>query len=252
MSFLRALCRALALYTRLDVYPAKRLGLQENGESPLLLLWGMIPAGVLIGGVWVAAYYLMRLLQIAPVIFSILCAVCPHWMSGYMHLLGFMEISGNRMRQKNRGSNSAAFGAISLCLLLLVQTAGAYSFIIWEENGWLLFFIPIFSREMALVTLFLLPALASAPTARTETPHHIRRVVSIFVFLFFTGLLCAGLTGGRGVLMVVGMMLAYLFSILILKKGVEMTGDSASYALTLSETAALIVLAVFHFTAYLS
>jgi len=179
---------------------------------------------------------------------AIMCAF-PFWFTRYIHLEGFMDTAAliNSSKAGYSSENRRGiFGMFSLVLLMILNFAGIYCFLDFKENLWLLIFIPLVSRELAVLMIFSSPLIMENKDGH-KLPYNGKILIVLLIVFILTALVCSALCGTRGAIAIIAMLFCFIFSADVLKNFSEAGGDAASYAITISETVGLIALAAIKF-----
>lgn len=245
MAYIRTFFVSLGMYTR---FPLK---LKSKGEvSSRQLLIYLIAAGGIVGLLWKFLCDGMFFLGLPAVILSAVLGLFPYWVTGYLHLESFMETSAVILSGRQgygKAERHGAFGVIALVVLFLLNFAGMYCFVEERRSSYLLLFIPLISRELTVLTLFLFPALSGEKYPGSDDPRKGQTTALLMLLFVLSALACVTLTGISGSLLITAMIAGFLISAFSAKAHAGLTGDTAGYALTLSETVGLLALAIFRF-----
>ncbi len=240
MRLLKAIFMPLGMYTRFPLISKK-----DSSVPAKYILTGLIWSGLLIGVLWRALHLAMTALNVPLMAFAAIMSAFPFWFTKYMHLEGFMDTAAliNSSKAGYSSENRRGiFGVFSLVLLLILNFAGTYCFLDFKENPWLLIFIPLVSRELAVLMIFSSPLIMENKDGH-KLPYDGKILIVLLIVFILTSLVCCALCGTKGAIMVITMLFCFIFSADVLKNFHEAGGDTASYAITLSETAGLIMLA---------
>lgn len=239
MNLISSMLTAFTMYTRIN-FPHKDF----SKTDVRYLIMGMIPVGIFIGVLWWFLYSLIAVFDIPVIILTALMFAFSHWFSGYIHLEGYMDMSAEiiaiQRGQGNEGKNS--LNVISLVVLLFLQFAAFYQFVSASEDGLLLMFMPIFSRELAAMLIFMMPTFMGAGTSKSVA----ECTIILVLLLLATVILCIVLTGMRGAVLLIAMLLGFIIPSVIAMRAKLPGGDTAGYALTLSEALGFIALSIIH------
>ena len=165
MKYVHALLMAVSTYTILTV-PAK---CWRDESYPVMVVF--LPfAGLVIGAIWYGLAKLLGAVHMPALITAAVFTLCPHALSGFFHLDGFMDVSDAVMSRRDlperqrilKDSHVGAFAVIMVACLFLVL------FALWgslREGADLraLILIPVCSR---CVTGFSVTALRSMSTSQ--------------------------------------------------------------------------------------
>lgn len=245
MQIIKAFFMSLGIYTR---FPVKFKSTQAI--SPQQMLLSLVAVGALIGGLWGGLYKLTEVLKLPAIAAAALLTVFPHWISGYLHLDAYTETTTAILSQKSgyaKEERRGLLGMIALVILFVFGFAGAFHFVDMKYTFKLLIFIPLFSRELAVLMIFLLPALSGGEYTAQKQPKKAENTLILLVIFIASVVLCITLTGIQGSVLLSGMLCAFLASAVSAKARVGISGETAGYSLTIAETAGLFMLAIFQF-----
>ena len=243
MPIIKAFFISLGVYTR---FPLKFKNFDD--VPPQRLLINLISVGAIIGILWKLLYDLLFYFELPAIALAPILMIFPFWLSGYLHLEAFMESSARIYSQKlgyDKSETRGIFGVVALAVLFIFGFSGAYQFTGAGNPSALLIFIPLFSRELTVLMIFLFPALSGNEYESQMHPRKGENTLSLMIIFVVTVVLCITLTGIKGSVLITAMLFAFLVSAISAKASVGITGDTAGYALTISETAGLFALAVF-------
>lgn len=228
-------CAALSMYTRFLI-PHKNY----KDVSLSALLFNLIIVGVILGGFWWALYSGMILCNVPTVVLAGIMVILPLWFTDFVHFEGFMQTSIDISSSRRKCQQGGAKGIIALVIVVLLNFVGINNFIICNEMSYLLIFIPIISRELTVLSLFMLPTLSNEAKSARKSEY----TVIIMVLFVITIVFCVTLTGIRGAVLVVSMLFSFLYAILRVKSTSGISGDSAGYLIVLTETVGILALAI--------
>ncbi|MEG0615354.1 MAG: adenosylcobinamide-GDP ribazoletransferase [Oscillospiraceae bacterium] len=235
---------ALSSYTRINI-PHK----SKKQPSSEILLLNLIFIGIIIGIMWKFGLDFLASFAVGNVVTAAILTVFPFWITRYLHLNGFMETSVEILSKKGGYTNErhGAFGMTSMGVLFVLNFAGVFQLVEAKESSLLLLFMPIISRELTILMIFLFPVISGDQyEVYKKNVRNEHTVFSIICFIV-TIILCVTFCGTAGSIMAISMLLGFIFSALAARMNCGMSGDSAGYALTISETFGLIGLAVMGF-----
>lgn len=219
-------------------------GWEEKARDRMLLCLPYV--GLEIGLIWYAVSWLAAFLQLPAGLMAAAISLFPFVATGQIHLDGFMDVTDavrsyrslERRREILKDSHVGSFAVIGVGMLLLTQYAACLQL----PDLRLLILIPVVSRCGSILSVVCLPPMETSQYANRE------RKASSIVFLLVTlalalaaGFLLCGKYGFALLGGVVGFCLALRHAYKSLQ---GMNGDIAGYALTCSELAALITLAL--------
>ena len=210
--------------------------------------------GAIIGALWWGLAELLIFSGIHIILVSAILAVFPFFITGFLHLDGYMDtsdavLSRRPLEDKMRilkDPHTGAFAVIMVAVLFILQFSTVYAVV---ENGkyfTLLIVISVISRcgsAMSILCLKTMPQSGYANMFRQNTgiPH---KIFIIFICVSATALSFV-LAGIYGLIVAVAVILGYIGSMAYAYKNLKgVSGDLAGYALVISELCGLFALAV--------
>ncbi len=239
MNLISSMLTAFTMYTRIN-FPHKDFAKTDSRY----LIMGMIPVGFFIGVIWWFVYSLLAVFDIPAMVLAAVMSVFPHWFSGYIHLEGYMDMSAEIIaRQRGQGNDGKnSLNVISLAVLMLIQFAAFYQFVTTSQEPLMLLFVPIFSRELAAMLIFMMPTFMGNGTSKS-----IAECTIILVLLILaTVIACIVTIGMRGALLIISMLIGFILPSVVAMRSKLPGGDTAGYSLTLSETIGFVALAIIY------
>lgn len=218
----------------------------EDARRDMLLFLPLI--GLEIGLLWAGIGWVCRHFELSSRIEGLILCAFPLLITGGIHMDGFMDVtdavfswrSPEKRREILKDPHTGSFAVIG-CVLVLLS-----NYVFLSEGGYdirALIFIPVISRTLSALSVLNFPPMPGSQYAPAFKRSAWRSVLLVFVFaaaavLSFTisgryGFLCAAQVLGYGAALGVG----------IGRLG-GMNGDISGFALTISETAALVLCAV--------
>lgn len=205
--------------------------------------------GLEIGLLWYGLGWLCRWAGLAPLLTGLALAALPYLATGYIHLDGFMDVTDavkscrslERRREILKDSHVGSFAVIGVCLLLLAQFACCT---VLAEGGYLppLMFVPAVSRCCSTLAVTVLPKMNTSQYVKSQRKP---ATVAIPTVLLLGLMGCGFILWGRFALALPATCLAYALALRRAYRSLEgMSGDVSGYAQTLSELAAVAVLAI--------
>lgn len=203
--------------------------------------------GAILGGLWFGLACWVTSWPVALAAFAL--AALPWVFSGLMHLDGMMDVSDALLSRRDRTEmlrilkdpHTGAFAVISLALLLLGQYSAAWSLTGQGRALWPLLLIPVWSRTMSagLIQFGMpMPSSGYAKMLHAGAGKPQRAVV------LATAVVCTVLLGTRWQVLLSMACAFALAAWWAIRKLGGVNGDIAGFALTLSELAGLMALAV--------
>ena len=205
--------------------------------------------GAVLGFIWTALSLLGRALLPAPLAAALIAAL-PFLLTGFMHLDGFMDtcdaiLSWRPLEDRLRilkDSHTGSFAVVSLGLLFMAQYAAAQS--LGSADLRALALVPVVSRCGSAFCVLALRPIGHSEYARMSG----NAAQSVAVLVIWTLTMIIGWVWlGRAALSLLAGALAYAAAMAWAARTLRgVSGDLAGFALTLSECAALVALAILY------
>ena len=236
-----AFCMCYSMFTAL---PCPYRPWDEEARDMMLVTLPIV--GALLGLLWAALSTLASLWLSFP-LFAAITAALPWLLTGFIHLDGYMDtcdaiLSWRPLEQRLRilkDVHTGAFAVVGLGLLMMFSYASAVCFATPQLGA--LLFIPVVSRCGSALCVLSLKPIGHSEYAKTEGKAAQRMAV---VAMWIVAMAACWIWLGKPVIALAVETLAYALAMLWgyrTLKGVS--GDVAGFALTVSECAALMVLA---------
>lgn len=239
-----------AFYMSLGMFCAIPLPFHIWEEKYISLMVANLPLiGLLIGTLWWIIGLLLLFLSAPLMITSAIMTVVPFFITGFIHLDGFMDTSDAHLSRRNledrlrilKDPNVGAFAVVMLAILFLLQFAAIYT--IMESGMHLALFISIsvISRCCSAFSIFTLRHMPTSNYIKNIDASH-----KIFVLFFAaTALVFSYLHAGIvGLIVPTAVVLGFAWAIRVVYKSFGgISGDLLGYSLVISELIGLITLA---------
>ena len=220
----------------------------DEGARGLMLV--CLPVlGALLGLVWAVLALLGRALLPAPLAAALIAAL-PFLLTGFMHLDGFMDtcdaiLSWRPLEDRLRilkDSHTGSFAVVSLGLLFMVQYAAAQS--LGSADLRVLALIPVVSRCGSAFCVLALRPIGHSEYAGMNG----NTAQSIAVLILWTMTIAIGwIWLGSAALALLAGTLAYAAAMAWAARTLRgVSGDLAGFALTVSECAAMVAMAIMY------
>jgi adenosylcobinamide-GDP ribazoletransferase len=213
--------------------------------------------GLIIGLLWYGLSLLLGLFTLPIIIKAALIMLFPFVVTGFLHLDGFMDSSDALLSRRSREEklrilkdpHTGAFAVISLGVVFVLWFASVHAITQKAQNiqiMQMLIFIPVLSRAAAGFALLTMKTLEqSSYAAFFKKGTGLSQKIALAVIALITCGFMIYLAGIKGAA-VCGVMLLLFWAAAFNAKyelgGVS--GDVAGYALTIAETAAVLIMAV--------
>lgn len=156
MKYVRSFFMALSMFS---IIPCPKYKWDENNARNILKFYPIV--GFVIGLIWYVLYFILNKFNINTLLTSSILIAFPIYITGMLHLDGFMDVSDAILSRRDRetrlkilkDSCTGAFAVISLIILLLIEFAAMN--IVLESNKNMLFIIliPVFSRSFSALMI---------------------------------------------------------------------------------------------------
>ena len=204
--------------------------------------------GLEIGGLWLAADFILKYFQISSLIYGLVMCALPYLATGFMHLDGYMDVTDaigswrdlEKRRAILKDSHVGSFAVVWSTFLILAGFA-AFGSMTTECEVILLVWIPFLSRCCsALAVMNLKPMNTSQYAGAVSYPkwHSVLLTILVAAAVVVAFLL----VGKYGVVLLVEL-IVYGFALKKSYKLLEgMNGDISGYCICISEVLAVIAL----------
>lgn len=220
-------------------------GWEEKARERMLLCLPVI--GLEIGLIWWGVGLLCGNLPQAIRAFAV--AAVPYLLTGFMHLDGFMDVTDavrsyrslERRREILKDSHVGSFAVIGVALVLLAQFSAALS-LNSSANLAVLALIPVVSRCCSVFSILVLPPMSTSQYANRSD-----KLAAVPPVMLVLTLVLAGCMEIKMVPVLLVGIAGYALALLRAFQSLQgMNGDISGYAITLSELAALLALAMLY------
>lgn len=203
--------------------------------------------GLLLGGLWALAAWLMALLGCPALLQAALLTAIPFLLTGFLHLDGYMDCADAILSRRDletrrrilKDSHVGSFAVIALSLLLL------FTFALWSEASLsdklpCLLLIPAISRACAAACVLRLQAMPGSSYCSMPTDRGGSVAMSVLAAaLSILSVLLCGIPGVAGPAVLFGSMLTIYYGARQLG---GMSGDISGMAITIGEFCGIAVL----------
>lgn len=218
----------------------------------------IIPSLHLVGGVigfiwFILSYFIMKT-NIPELIQSAIILFIPFFLSGFLHIDGYMDTSDAIFSRRNleekrkilKDSHVGAFAVIALLVLFVFQFAAIQTIIVEDKNIFGFIFIPIISRVVTGVSLLNLKPMSNTGylvmfKANTNKKHTyftiITGLLALIISFFISTEIFVSLLG----VLVFGSIVAFY----VYKELDGLSGDLCGCITTLGEVFGLLFLAIY-------
>ena len=239
----------------LGMFCAVPLPFQVWDEKCMNLMLPCFPLiGGMIGALWWGFAELLIFSGIHLVLVSAVLAVFPFFITGFLHLDGYMDTSDAVLSRRPledklrilKDPHTGAFAVIMTAVLFVLQFAAVYA--IAERGKYLISFIiiAVISRCGGAVSILCLTPAPQSGYANmfrrnSKTAHKIFIIFTV-VFIIIFSYFCTGI---YGIIVAVSVILGYIGAMTCAYGNLKgVSGDLAGFALVVSELCGLFALAV--------
>ncbi len=227
----------------------KKLAMVWDEEARPWMLLFLPLVGLEMGLIWFGVSWICRYFDLPQLLQGVILCMYVYLVTGFIHLDGFMDVKDatgscrdlEKRRAILKDSHVGSFAVIGCVFLLLTSFACLAS----VDAGFLvLIFIPVISRCCSALAVTTLRPISVSQYAGAFK-EGVRKIQPVLLTAMMLGAVAAGfLICGKYAFALIGELLVYGWA---LRKGFHsldgMNGDISGYALSLSEVAALLVLA---------
>lgn len=221
-----------------------------NEKARPYMLFFLPIVGLEIGAVWALVHKALQFIQVPGPIYSLVMCAVPYFMSGFIHLDGFLDVtdaisSWKTLEQRRailKDSNVGAFSVI-WCVFLILTEFAAFSSVSDESKGLILLAVPVLSRSCSALAVRNLKSMSTSQYAQTTVYPKWHTGCSILVIMLCVALGFA--LGGKYGFVTIAVILGYgcaLYRSYRLLDG--MNGDISGFCLTISELCGAVVFAL--------
>ncbi|MDY6012948.1 adenosylcobinamide-GDP ribazoletransferase [Clostridium sp.] len=250
MRYIRSFFMALSMFS---IIPTPNYKWEKENTKNILKFYPVV--GLIIGALWVLVYNILNLLKVNNILISAILLVFPIFITGMLHLDGFMDICDAVFSRRDRetklkilkDSCSGAFSVICFGVLMIIEYASIYSIVEYKKNILFLLFIPIISRSFMALMILIKPEIKESTLVKIfkDGTSLIDRVLQIIILIIIFLSLFLKLGAIYAVFMaIMCLFMLYKTNINIKELG-GINGDVAGYGLIVGECIGLLVLALF-------
>ena len=222
----------------------------DQTKTPQMLM--SLPfVGLLIGAIWFGIYKACGALNLG-LVGSVLVAVLPWILTGFMHLDGFMDCSDAVLSFRDRerrleilkDSHVGSFAVICMAILSLF-TLAAWAQVGYKASGLVLLLIPMASRSVVSACVLGFEPLPTSSYAKTIEKKNYRRSILFCVIVCLASCALGLILGKAEGIAVCASALCTLLTVLKVRANLGgMSGDISGCAISTGECCAAIALAI--------
>lgn len=209
--------------------------------------------GAVIGGIWFGLALLLKAMVAPMLIFAVLAVLIPLFLSGFIHIDGYMDTSDaffsrgdlEKKRAILKDSHVGAFAVIALAVYFMLAVSSMYTVAASGTSLLPLILIPVMSR--AIAGIMLLNARPMSQTGfgatfkqNTRPVHTI--VLAVFLLLGFVAAFFCGITAVLVLIVLVAV--GVIVGIVMVDQFDGISGDLCGFIITVSEVTAMLIWAL--------
>ncbi len=250
MKYIRSFFMALSMFS---VIPAPKYKWEDKNVRHILKFYPFI--GVIIGLIWYLMYIILNKFNINYMLESAILIAFPIYITGMLHLDGFMDVSDAILSRRDRetkikilkDSCTGAFSVISLVILIMFEYAAMNSILFEKKNIIFIIFIPIISRCFSAFMILINKDLKESTLSKffKENTNKFDRIFQIIIMLALLIVLYL-LLGIKYDFILIAMCICMFYKTYKNVKDLDgINGDIVGYCLVTGELVGLILLAIF-------
>lgn len=250
MRYIRSFFMAISMFS---IIPTPNYKWEKENTKNILKFYPVV--GLIIGALWVLLYNILNLIKVNNILTSAILLVYPIFITGMLHLDGFMDICDAVFSRRDRetklkilkDSCTGAFSVISLVVLIVIEFASIYSIVEYKKNILFLLFIPIISRSFMALMILIKPEIKESTLVKIfkDGTTLIDRVLQIIILVIILLILFLKLGYMYSIFMVIMCLVMLYKTDTNIKELGGINGDVAGYGLIIGECIGLLILALF-------
>ena len=250
MRYIRSFFMAISMFS---IIPTPNYKWEKENTKNILKFYPVV--GLIIGALWVLLYNILNLIKVNNILTSAILLVYPIFITGMLHLDGFMDICDAVFSRRDRetklkilkDSCTGAFSVISFGVLMIIEFASIYSIVEYKKNILFLLFIPIISRSFMALMILIKPEIKESTLVKIfkDGTTLIDRVLQIIILVIILLILFLKLGYMYSIFMVIMCLVMLYKTDTNIKELGGINGDVAGYGLIIGECIGLLILALF-------
>ena len=247
MRIIHAFLMTLSMFTRIPTFYHK----WDEKAKPLMLL--MLPfVGLIIGGLWYLVFYLLSLTKLNNYLSSLIISLFPLFITGFIHFDGYMDVidathsykSIEERRMILKDSHVGSFAVVYAIILILAQYL-AFISLNATTNYLILIFIPIVSRIMSALSLYIFKPMAVSEYHNEEKDKYKGLKIVYLIILLITCFVLAFIFLKYYCFVLIFLALIHFLFVLMARNNLKgLNGDICGYALVISELSSIILIVI--------
>ena len=216
---------------------------------PYMLLFLPV-VGLEIGALWLLINFVLKNLQVHPMVYGLVMCAIPYLTTGFMHLDGFMDVVDavcswrdlEKRRAILKDSHVGSF-AVVWCVFLILAGFAMFSSVPAAAEMRVILFVPVVSRCCSALAIMRLKTMNTSQYANTANYPKWHQMLLVIMIL-----LCLGLgfvfAGKYSISLMIGL-LGYCVALRKSYRSLQgMNGDISGFCICISELCALAALAL--------
>ena len=226
--------------------------IKDWDEEARALMLLMLPfAGLLLGALWLAVFWLLDRFAVPFVLGAAVKAVFIFIASGFIHLDGYMDVADaigsyrslEERRRILKDAHCGSFAVIAAIILFLLQFAAFASSLAYEER--MLLFIPFVSRAMSGLFVSTLRPMPTSQYGGDFQNTVKKSYVAVFVIYVLAAFALSLYWLGLFASVIIVEVLAHALATAYAYRSLDgMNGDISGFAICIAELAAVIAMVV--------
>lgn len=206
--------------------------------------------GLEIGALWLLINFVLKYLQVHPMVYGLVMCAVPYLATGFMHLDGYMDVVDavcswrdlEKRRAILKDSHVGSF-AVVWCVFLILAGFAMFSAVPAAADMRVLLFVPMISRCCSALAIMRLKTMNTSQYANTENYPKCHQMLLVIMII-----LCLGLGFAFGRKCSISLMIGLLGYCIALRKSYRslqgMNGDISGFCICISELCAVAALAL--------
>lgn len=250
MRYIRSFFMAISMFS---IIPTPNYKWKKENTKNILKFYPVV--GLIIGALWVLLYNILNLFKVNNILTSAILLVYPIFITGMLHLDGFMDICDSVFSRRDRDTKlkilkdscTGAFSVISFGVLMIIEFASIYSIVEYKKNILFLLFIPIISRSFMALMILIKPEIKESTLVKIfkDGTSLVDRVLQIIILVIILLILFLKLGYMYSIFMVIMCLFMLYKTNINIKELGGINGDVAGYGLIVGECIGLLILALF-------
>ena len=216
---------------------------------PYMLLFLPV-VGLEIGALWLLINFVLKNLQVHPMIYGLVMCAVPYLTTGFMHLDGFMDVVDavcswrdlEKRRAILKDSHVGSF-AVVWCVFLILAGFAMFSAVPAAAEMRVILFVPVVSRCCSALAIMRLKTMNTSQYANTANYPKWHQMLLVIMILLCLGLGFV-LAGKYSISLMIGL-LGYCVALRKSYRSLQgMNGDISGFCICISELCAVAALAL--------